>query len=213
VIVLSLAPLVRCSFRTDLDRLGHHLHMDSGESEISKSALQLIAGIHERTLGTEALETFQIKRTLVTLARRDGDFIEAEWLALDLMSSTSAIYGAINERARSSMTELVHVLKDQGKYIQALELCQDVLRRGQQDLGAQFPDARNIYVLEDMAELTALHDQMPQSIAWLSKAHRAAITTWGESDPSTVYIRQKLDAALMKNEKDTLTQLGLEPAA
>jgi tetratricopeptide (TPR) repeat protein len=202
--------LLRLFTRTACEKLGpqhpissicYRLWMDDGCGEMSMMALQLMLEDSEKALTTGDVELFDLKRTLIRLCRRNRDFLKAETLSMSLINAAEDQYGKNEVNTRLAMSELVYVLNDQSKYEEAAGICQDVLYRGQQDLGHAFPDERSVYAMEDMAEACENLGRHEDSIFWLRKALNSALEMWS-GKASTVHIFDKLEAMYSKEGRD-----------
>ena len=90
------------------------------------------------------------------------------------------------------MTELVYVLNDQNQYEESEGVAERIINRSRKDHGGTFPSARNVYAMEDMAEICDRLGRLEESIFWLRKALRDALKIWTDRE-GTTHIFDKLE--------------------
>jgi hypothetical protein len=187
----------------------HNLQMDAGCRKTSETALQCMIDIFQEHQRPNHLEVFLLKRSLITLWRREAanacrtglvpaskcqnDMAEAS--AIALVNSAETHFGSTDKRTRLAMSELAHIYTDQERYVEAEDLCTDALLRGSRGLGDNYPDDRCIYVIEDLAQLCGHRGDHGQEIAWLYDALQGAIDVFGK-DAATLHILEKLENCL-----------------
>jgi hypothetical protein len=147
----------------------------------------------KKVLPPEHPELFELQRTIIRLYRRNREFSKAEELGWSLIESSESLHDKNHVNSRLALSEYVYILNDQKRYDEALNIAEDVLHRGQLDLGHAFPDERSVYAMEDVAEICDKLGRINDSVDWLRRASRAALSLLG-NHTSTVHIWDKLDA-------------------
>ena len=182
-----------------------YLQHDESQPDMSEAGLHLIGETFERCLGSFHPETYEISRSLIRTKRRNADLASAEACAISLMRLTAPymLRNPIPHRAAS--VELVHVLKDQQRYIHASQLClkileQDRLEQTRADSQSEFPGKASIYTLEDIAELCRLRGNPQAESQYLVQGLPAAIRSFGTTAP-TLHIWEKLQRSMTGQER------------
>jgi hypothetical protein len=182
----------------------------------SETALILTLDLLVASLGRDHSGTFVVHRSLISLLRRDKRLEEARRYGEELVQVTEqalvsqaqaglglgfAVPIPIHMKKPTSismtelcvaMTELVHIYIDMKEYSVAQGICSSVIQNFSIVQGANFPDSRAAYAMEDMAELCGhLHD-LQGATYWLRRAFEAGCLLRGEGDAATKHIKDKL---------------------
>jgi lipopolysaccharide biosynthesis regulator YciM len=164
-----------------------------GSDELSMTAPKAMLDTSRAAPILNNQEIFEIQYSLVQMYRRRREFSRAEELVKPLIASSETVHSKNHAYPRLAFSQYVYIMNDQNRYVEALGIAEDVLVRAQLQLGNAYPDDSVVYAMEDLAEICDNLEMMNDTIEWLRKASRAALSIWG-NQPSTLHILDKLEA-------------------
>ena len=179
--------------------LCRELQNEGGSQEVSERALSSMIDLLTSIYGISYALALKAQTSYVCMLRRNKDYARAGNLARRLVSSSNSTSGAQSRPARLAAQELEHVLMDEEKWHEALEVCNSIV--DQQQSSHQLAEPRRcdecaIYTMKDIAKIYANVGETKSCIAWLTQAANSAWMLWG-SCVATRHIVDKFVGALM----------------
>ena len=175
------------------------LQNDGGSQEVSERALSFMIDLLTSIHGISYALALKAQTSYICLLRRNKDYARAGNLARRLVSSSNSTFGAQSRPARLAARELEHVLIDEEKWHEALEVCHSIVDQQHSSFQLAEPHRRDecaVYTMEDIAKIYANVGETKSCIAWLTQAANSAWMLWG-SCVATRHIVDKLVGALM----------------
>jgi len=156
--------------------------------------LLLLRDLCEQRLGSQHHETFESQLALVVCQRRNRDLYAAEQSARGLLQRVHLTEARAiqNGQLFRAMRSLIHILKEERQYEEAITLCYQILDRHPSDLWQK----QWIYTKEDLAELHRLQSNVEMESLQLYPALQAAQRVFGQGAAPTLHIRDKLQLSL-----------------
>ncbi len=175
-----------------LAQICRQLLNDDELSRMSEAALLLLRKLFEQRLGPHHHETFESQLALVVCQRRNRDLHAAEQSARELLQRTRLPEAMRNGQFFRAMRSLIHILKEQRHYEEAITLCHQALDQHPSDMLQK----QWIYTKEDLAELHRLQRNVEMESLHLYAALEASQKLFGHGAAPTLHIWDKLQLSL-----------------
>jgi len=220
---LSQLATIRLTPRHPLSIVFREISQEDDCGLASETALNLTLDVLMNSLGGDHSATFTVRRSLITLLRRDKRLKEARRysellvkVAEQTFVSQADLAIPIHLKKPTSismtelcmaMTELVHIYIDMKEYSVAHGICSSVIQNYKIVQGVNFPDSRAAYAMEDMAEICGHLNDFQGAASSLRRAVEASCMLRGEGDAATKHVKDKLDgmmAMLMEPDVDAV---------
>lgn len=173
---------------------------------MSEAALLLLRKLFEQRLGPHHHETFESQLALVVCQRRNRDLHAAERSARELLQRVR-LPGARamqNGQFFRAMRSLIHILKEERQYEEAITLCHQILDQPPSDMWQK----QWIYTKEDLAELHRLQGNVEMESLHLYAALQASQKVFGHGAAPTLHIWDKLQLSLEDQGRSKLNYGG-----
>ena len=170
------------------------LQKDSRSQDISERVLFFIVDLLTSTPGSSCALEFNAQTTLIRYLRRSNNCEQAETRARRLLSNVS-LSGVQSKEARKAARELEHVLRDQNRWEQALEVCFPIVGQSPADLKPINPQYHDEYAVHTMEDIAKIYDNLGDSkscLGWLTQAAASAIA-FGCPMVLTTHVIDKLE--------------------
>lgn len=160
----------------------------------SQIMLKVILDVSAAHLCGTTAEIGQLERASCDVLRLNGEYADAESMAKTLVKKCEALHGRNNEETRRALRRLAHIYIDQGRNDLAEQVYHDVIERGKEELGDDFPDDSCVFAYQNLAKI-AIHrgDNFGAQVFW-KHAHDGAVYQFGFDDNESCYCRQQIEA-------------------
>jgi tetratricopeptide (TPR) repeat protein len=147
-------------------------------------------------------EIWSIKANYCLLLTNRGDYAAAESYATRSLKQCGEVYGRLHWRTRMHLLELGDVYYCQSLYEPAERQYKDILQRGREDLGHEFPDDECIFALQHSAWICEERGDFAQSEDYWRAVLAGAIINWSMEDERATYLIAELEKSLKYHGMD-----------
>lgn len=213
---LSLFPDLRTSLlrfftKISVGRLGcnhpisvvlYHWQEQQIFTDAINSFFEVLVDVFGENLDPENDESWSIRRDYCGSLRGQREYAAAESHGLRFLKQSEEAFGRLHWRTRELLLEFAFTKYRQGQSDLAEIECQDVVQRGREDLGNEFPDAGCIYALHQLAQIYSTRGDFAQSDEYWRAALIGAINEWGMEGVVTTYIIIQLEKSFKNQSMD-----------
>ncbi|KAJ3461259.1 hypothetical protein MRS44_009812 [Fusarium solani] len=166
----------------------------------AESTLKLISSLFKEHLGLHHHERFKADLALINRLSQNGDFVAAEAITRSLVrNSESSPHRA--QQLPNALTKLAHILKNLGRYEEAIKIHQCVLYGLANDISEDL----RIYTMEDIAELRRIQGDLFVESVFLKNALLSAQEFFGRNQAPTLHIWDKF-----KDRREGIERVALD---
>ena len=183
----------------------YHFQEQQVFTDTVRPALEVLMNVFGENLDPISEEFWYIKEDYCTMLRDRGDYVVAQSHGLRFLKQSEEVYGRLHLRTRYILLEIGYNHYHLGLDDLAEAEYLDVLQRGREDLGDDFPDRNCIDALQGLAWLYERQGNFVRREECWRAALGGTIEKWGMENVFTTYVIIELE--------DSLRNQGMDPEA
>lgn len=180
----------------------YHLQEQQVFAEVTSPVFEVLMDEFGESLGPTNFESWALRYYYCNVLGEQGEYAAAESHGLCFLKQSEEAFGRLHWRTRGLLLNLadIHFLEEQ--YDLAKLEFQDVVQRGREDLGDEFPDTGCIIALRQLALIYEVPGDFSRSEEYWRAALTGAISEWGMEDEATTYIIIQLEESFKNQSMD-----------
>jgi tetratricopeptide (TPR) repeat protein len=163
---------------------------------------EVLVDVFGENLDPENNEFWEIGSHYCASLRQQREYAAAESHGLRFLKQSEEAFGRLHWRTRELLLEFANMKYEQGHYDLAKIEYQDIMQRGREDLGNEFPDAECVIALRQLALIYEVQEDFSQSEEYWRAALTGAINEWGMEDEATTYTIIQLEESFKSQSMD-----------
>jgi tetratricopeptide (TPR) repeat protein len=180
----------------------YHLQEKQIFADTIGPAYEVLMDVSEESFSPTNGELWLTKRLYGNILRQREDYAAAELRTLRSLKQCEEALGRLHWYTRNILVGLSHIHLFQGLYKRAERGYQDVLQRGREDLGGEFPDDTCVFALRGLAWIWQDRGDFAQSGEYWREALAGALELWSMEDDWTIDIIVQLEESFKNQGKD-----------
>jgi len=180
----------------------YHLQEKRTFADTVRPAYEVLMDASEESLSPTSEELWLTKSRYGNILRQREDYAAAELHALRSLKQCEEVLGRLHWYTRNILVELSHLYRFQGLCKLSEPGYQDVLQRGREDLGGEFPDHTCVYALRGLAGIWQERGDFARSEEYWREVLAGAVELWSMEDDRTICIIIQLEASFKDQGKD-----------
>jgi hypothetical protein len=180
----------------------YHLQEQQIFTDAVRPVLEVLVDAFGENLGPANDDSWEIRTHYCISLIEQREYAAAESHALRFLKQSEEAFGQLDWHTRAFLRQLAIIHYQQEQYDLAEIEYQDILQRGREDLGNEFPDAVCIHVLWWLAWIYGVRGDFAQSEEYWRATLTGAIDRWGMEDQGTIYIIIQLEESFERRGMD-----------
>jgi tetratricopeptide (TPR) repeat protein len=180
----------------------YHLQEKRIFADTIRPAYEVLMDVSEESFSPTSEELWLTKYLYGNILRQREGYAAAELHTLRSLKQCEEVLGRLHWHTRNFLVELSDLYLFQGLYELAGRGYQDVLQRGREDLGGEFPDHTCVYALRGLAWIWQDRGDFARSEEYWREALAGAVELWSMEGDWTIYMIVQLEASFKGQGKD-----------